>query len=166
MSYGGTLTDYEVDILRNIDDFGCYAVSVFDPDGEQLPFTYSVGLPISVGQPDVIISGQSTKLMHFMVNEICRQCREEELVLTNMGAIQGLIEGYDCIAREIPASNITSDYFNSAIWAHRHQFGRPMERAFQIVWPGVGQRMFPWDNGCDPAVIYNQLTLYEQEAPQ
>lgn len=155
------LTEYEIALLRNVENHGCQVTHVFDPAGEDESFSYSAGLPVSVGQPDVIVFGLPKDLMHSMINEVASQYRKG-LILSDGQIIEGLIEGYPCVARQVLGENIVADYFNSAMWVHQRELGRPMEAAFQIVWPGVEQRLFPWDEGCDEALIAAQLPLYSQ----
>lgn len=158
MTADPALTEYETMLLRNVENHDCQVTYVFDPAGEHESFSYSAGLPVSVGQPDVIVFGLPKDLMHFMINEVAAQYRKG-LVLTEGQIIEGLIAGYPCVARRVLNENL-ADYFNSAMWVHRRELGRPMETAFQIVWPGVEQRLFPWDDGCDEAVYAAQPPLY------
>lgn len=160
MNADPALTEYEARLLQNIENHGCQVTYVFDPTGEHKAFSYSAGLPISIGQPDVIVFGLSKELMHFMINEVAAQYRKG-LELFEGQIIEGLIEGYPCVARRVLSENI-EDYFSSAMWVHGRALGRPMDVAFQLVWPGVEQRLFPWEEGCDEAVIAAQPPLYTQ----
>lgn len=156
------LSAFEEKILSNVACHGCQVNFIFDPDGDDPSFSYSIGFPETVGQPEVIIFGLDRQVMHFMVNETLRICRMG-FVLEDGVRIGGLLEGFECVAREVAPHNLVPDYFNSAMWFHRYQTGRDLERAVQIVWPGAVDGLFPWDAGSAQTVIDAQPALYERE---
>ncbi|EIZ79776.1 hypothetical protein WSK_1666 [Novosphingobium sp. Rr 2-17] len=158
--FGDQLTDYERQILDNIERHGCHVTCVFDPDDNDVDFSYSAGFTYSLNQGEVIVFGLSRELMHSMVNEVMRQCRDESLVLSDGLSISGLIEGFDVIARIIPPQNIKREFFNSAMWHHLGRFGDGLSVAYQLVWPGAQQGLFPWEEGCHEDVIALQPPLY------
>ena len=149
--------EYEAKIISNVEKFGCHVTTVFDPEGVEPSFTYSIGFTRSIGQGEVIVFGLSSNLMGFMINETLRQCRDG-LRLAEGVRISGLLEDFDVVVRSIPQANITREHFNSALWFHRREFGTELEDAFQLVWPGAREGLFPWDDGssCDA-----QPALYE-----
>ncbi|HMI20176.1 MAG TPA: DUF4262 domain-containing protein [Sphingomonas sp.] len=156
-----SLTAYEQSILDNIERTGCHITMVFDPEGQDPNFAYSVGFPDTVGQPEVIVFGLSNDMMGFMVNETLRLCRDG-LRLADGTSIDGLLQGHLCVARKVAAENIDRDHFNSAMWYQRRRSGIEMSEAFQIVWPGARDGLFPWDAGCADSVREAQPPLYER----
>ncbi|MBA4763285.1 DUF4262 domain-containing protein [Sphingomonas sp.] len=154
------LNQFEEGVLSNIRESGCHITGVFDPDGEAPAFAYSVGFTETVGQSEVIVFGLDFQLMAATINETLDQCRKG-LVLTDGLRIAGLLEGFDCIVRLVPVGNIVADYFNSAMWFHRRRTGEELSQAFQIVWPGYHDGLFPWEPGADPETIASQRVLYE-----
>lgn len=154
------LTEFEQRIVANVEQYGCHVMHVFDPEGVEQAFSYSVGFPVSVSQPDVIAFSLPNKLMHSMINEVHRQCREG-LIMKDGLRVSGLIEGFDCELRSVLPERVVRDHFNSAMWFHRHRTGRPMTDAFQIVWPGAVDGLFPWEAGASQIVIEAQPALYE-----
>ncbi len=154
------LTVYETGLLQSIEDHDLQVIHVFDPHGVEVAFSYSAGLPISVGQPDVIIFGLPKDLMHFMINEVAKRCGDG-LTLSDGCVLDGLIEDYPCVVRQVSSENVVAEYFNSAMWVHQRAFGTPMEKAFQVVWPGKTRGLFPWDIGCNDAVMAAQPPLYQ-----
>ena len=153
------LNDYEAKIIDNVAESGCFINYVFDPDGIAPEFGYSVGFTTTVRQPEVIVFGLPSDLVCFMINETLDQCRGG-LRLENWGEINGLLEGHRCILRSVRPEAIEREFFNSAMWYHQREFGLPLGKAFQIVWPGTLNRLFPWDDGCSPDVIEAQRSLY------
>ncbi len=153
--------DYEREILANIEAFGCFIPYIFYPDGVKPSFAYSVGFTHSLDQGEVIIFGLSQDVMHFMINQIYRQCRDEGLILADNLKISGLLEGFDTVARIIPPGNIRREFFNSAMWHHFGRYGSNLVMAYQIVWPSALTGLFPWQEGCADNVIAMQPALYE-----
>lgn len=153
------LTEFEQRIVANVEQYGCHVMHVFDPEGIEEAFSYSIGFPVSVSQPEVIAFGLSSKLMHSMINELHRQCREGLLMADGL-RVSDLIEGYDCELRSVPPKRIVADHFGSGMWFHRHQIGQAMTEAFQIVWPGAVNGLFPWEAGASQDVINAQPALY------
>lgn len=151
----------EKDILAKIESCGCYIPLVFDPDGNDPSFAYSVGLPHSVGQGEVITFGLTHELLAFAINETMRQCRDEGLQLQEGLRIAGLLDGFDMIAKRVHASCIQRDYLNSAMWHHMGRYGEPLTEVYQLVWPSAATGLFPWDEGCHPDVIALQPALYQ-----
>ena len=152
-------SDFETKIIANVDQHGCSINVVIDPDGNDPAFAYSIGFPKSVSQPEVIVFGLSSDMMEYMINETRRQCADEGLALKDGAVVGGLLEGFDCILRAVPADRITVEHFNSAIWYRRAVMGEKMDRAFQIIWPGASDGLFPWDESADPFVIGLQSKL-------
>jgi hypothetical protein len=154
-----TISDYERRILESIDDYGWFCVGV---GGDKAPaFSYSVGFPRSIKCPEFIVFGQSHKLMHSMLGGIFRQIRDGVTEPSEGQRWSDLIEGYDCVSRWVHPSQIERGYFNSAIWYARHMGqDRDSVRAYQLFWPGVGDKVFPWENGCAQAVRDLQPLLY------
>lgn len=155
------LADYERKILANVERTGCHIPYVFGGDDEPdyIPFGYSVGFPSTVGQPEVIVFGFPGDLTAAVINGILRQCRDG-LKLTDWLEVNGLIEGHSCILREVGPDNITIEHFNSAIWYSRMIVEEPLDRAFQIVWPGARDGLFPWEDDCTQTVRDRQPALY------
>ena len=157
------LSEFEQRIVANVEQYGCHVMHVFDPDGVEEAFSYSIGFPVSVSQPEVIAFGLSSKLMHSMINELHRQCRDG-LRMENGLRVADLIEGYDCELRVVRPERIIADYFGSGMWFHRHRTGQAMTEAFQIVWPGAASGLFPWDEAASQDVVDAQPALYEDVA--
>lgn len=156
-----TRNEFERGIVENVREHGCQVNLIFDPDGEQPNFAYSIGFKETVGQPEVITFGLSKELMHSMINQTLRECRKG-LALTDGAIINGLLEGHQCVARTVHPSQVVEDYMNSALWYHKARTGKTLTDVVQIVWPGAADGLFPWDDGCDAGVIALQPALYEE----
>ena len=155
------LNEFEQKLLNNVEQHGCQVNWVFDDKGEEPDFAYSVGFRKTADQPEVIVFGLKRELMLSMINETLRQCRGKGLQITEGAVISDLIEGYDCIARRVHPSQIDEGYFNSSMWFHVREFGTELTEAFQLVWPGAVQGLYPWDEDCSEETIEMQPALYE-----
>ncbi|MBX9859920.1 MAG: DUF4262 domain-containing protein [Sphingomonas sp.] len=149
----------ELEIVENVRKHGCHINYVFDPDGVDPNFGYSIGFEATVDQPEVIIFGLPVKLTNYMINETLRQCRDG-LKLEDGTIVDGLLEGHRCVARTVPASRIAVEYFNSAMWHFWETRGEPLGRAVQIVWPSATSGLFPWEPECSELVRDSQPALY------
>lgn len=153
-------------ILSNVEEFGCHITCVspseedFDEDDdEEERFAYSIGFPLTVGQPEVIVFGFSAQLSAAVINGVLEQAREG-LVLDDWTEVHGLLEGHRCILREVEPECLVPYYFNSAMWFAREAMGTKLNRALQIVWPDAEWGLFPWERGCPEAVRELQTPLY------
>lgn len=153
------LDPHEQKVLDDIRDHGCQVMHIF-LEGDAPAFSFSIGFPTSVGQPEVIVFGLPRELMHSMVNEMRSQCASG-LKLSDGERVSGLLEGLDCILRGIDDPQAIADHFGWAVWYQRSQLGVEMTQAYQIVWPGAQQGLFPWEAGCHEDVIALQPALYE-----
>lgn len=154
------LTDHEQKIVDCVEKDGCFVTGVFDPDGRAPNFSYSAGFPQSLGQGDVIVFGLEHSLMHRMINTIWRAC-SNGLKLVDGGRLSGVLDDCEVAVCEIERDRIVPDFFNTAIWYHNRIFGTALTGAFQIVWPGAKQGLFPWEPDCNDYVISQQPALYQ-----
>jgi hypothetical protein len=151
---------HEQKCVDDIRAYGCHVLQV-SAEGEHPHFSYSVGFPVSVDQPEVIVFGLQQPLMHNMINEMQRQCAEG-LVMCDGQRVPDLIDGFDCILRYVTDKRAIEQHFGWAIWYHRSQRNIELCEAYQIVWPGKVQGLYPWEDGCDDFVIAQQPALYQQ----
>lgn len=151
--------DFERKIIDNVAAHGCHINFVFDPEGDEPSFAYSVGFEHTVGKPEVIVFGLPNEIIQPMINIILRLCKEG-LVMNDWTQVDGLLDGHRCFARNVIPEFIVPEYFNSAIWYHRSRTGEQLSRAVQIVWPGAVDGLFPWDEACDAGVRDWQPALW------
>ncbi len=157
------LSEFEQRIVANVKKHGCQVNHVFDPDQVTENFSYSIGFRKTVRQPEVIVFGLPKGLMHSMINEVLSQCFNGLNMADGM-VVSNLIEGFDCVVKNVLDSNITHEHFGSAIWFDKHVGGGGVIDAFQIVWPGANDGLFPWEEGAAEDVIHAQPALYELAA--
>jgi Domain of unknown function (DUF4262) len=153
------LADYERKLLSCIGEFGWQCTSVFDPDGEDPSFSYSVGFTSALGTPEFIIFGLNIELMHSMLSELFRQIKDGKSVVDG-DSWSGILEGFNCIARAVHPTNVIRENANSAIWYWRHTGHEGMPPLYQLFWPGKADGFFPWDPDCSDYVRSLQPCLY------
>jgi len=158
-------TQYERKIVSNVSQYGCHVTFVFDPEHNEPDFSYSTGFTKTLRQGEVIVFGLPEDVMHSMINETMAQCLEG-LTLDEGVPISGLLEGFDVVARAVCPEWIEREFFNSAMWFHRREFGSDLKAAYQLVWPSAVTGLFPWNEGCAQEVIDRQPALYQPVTTQ
>jgi hypothetical protein len=153
-------SEYERNILANVEEHGWFCTSVFDPDGDAPSFSYSVGFTKTLDSPEFIVFGLPAKLMHSMLWKVFRLIKAGKQPEDHQ-RWSDLLEGFDCISRVVHPTNIVRDYLNSAMWLWRTQLGHdePLQ-AFQLVWPSSETGLFPWDADCAQIVRDYQPPLW------
>ena len=158
-TYEDAKTDYERNIIQNIEEHGWACTCVFDPEEQNPSFAYSIGFTETLNVPEFIAFGLSTNLMQSMLWEVYRQIRDGKTPEDGL-TWNGLIANYECVSRKVHPSNIVRDYLNSAIWFWGETKEKGPLEAFQIVWPSNGPGLFPWDEDCSQIVRDAQPPLY------
>ncbi len=97
--------------------------------------------------------------MHSILWGVFEQIRDGKLP-ENDQCWTDLISGYDCISRAVHPTNVISDYLNSAMWFWGAPEKKEPLKAFQLVWPGYGSGLFPWEDDCPQIVRDTQPALY------
>lgn len=128
-------------------------------DSEHAEFAYSVGLWETVNTPELIVFGLPSQLMHNMIWDVVHQIKNGS-ILSEGSRWENLIEGYDCVARKVHESNFR-EHVGSAMWYHTHRKAKTKLEAFQLFWPGVIDRLYPWDKNSHQSVRDAQPLLYE-----
>jgi hypothetical protein len=154
--------EYERKVLANIEKHGWQATYVFDPDGNDPDFTYSIGFPKTLNCPDFIIFGLPQKLMHSMIWDVFSKIKAGKKPADGT-EWKGILEGdYVCVSRLVHPDNNGTNYFNSARWFYEHEGGDPSEMSYmQLFWPGAQNNLYPWDDGCGDYLIKAQPKLFE-----
>lgn len=123
--------------------------AVFDPEGKEPSFTYTVGLSRSV-LPELIVFGLPGRVAHQFLSHAREYMAEHGMppLDTDMDEFaEGLPTRFVLVPRE------KADEF---MFAALDRY--PDYTAIQIVWPDEHGR-FPWDAECDPAVKDAQPVL-------
>ncbi len=159
------LSRFERELIANVDKHGCHINGVFDPDGEDPSFAYSIGFTKTLekvglpGFPEVVVSGLPGDVCGPAINGLLAMCAAGQR-LDDGTRLEKFFGDYDAVVRKVHPSQISEDLFNSAIWFHRTQMERELVDIAMIVWPD-SNGVFPWDDACEQWVKDDQPALYE-----
>ncbi len=158
-----TLTEYEEDILNNVEKHGWHGTFVFDPKGSDPSFTYSTGFSKTLNAPEFIIFGLSNEIMHSMLWGVYGQIEKGAAPEDGM-AWQGLLGGdFICVSRKVLRKDAYETYVRSADWFWHYSGNDGHPGLYQIVWPGAQQGLLPWEKGCSQQTIDMQTPLWLKE---
>ena len=146
------MEDYERNILKNIEEYGCSVTSVFDPKENDPPFSYSIGIAKSSGAPEVIVVGLKPEMGHWLVNEYNDRVRKGERFAPGvlyLGFLEGFAVQFGPVSREH-----REEYMRSATWLH----GGPDFEAVQLIWPSTSG-VWPWEPAAGEWFSSNQPIL-------
>lgn len=135
---------HETKARADIEQYGLHVISV-RAEGEYLPFTYSIGIEKSLGQPELIVIGLPSSLGHSMINACYAQMRSGVPVTPGV-RVGDLLEGFECVIGAVSPEHYR-EYMGWALWLHEG----PNFRAYQIIWPTTSG-VFPWDPEADDEV--------------
>ena len=120
-------------------------------------FVYSVGFWETLNAPEFIMFGLDPALMHGLLWGVFRQIK------AGASATEGkrwsdLLDGYDCITLSVHPNRVL-EYFGFAQGYYRHRGQDGVVSGLQLVWPGKGHGLFPWQDGCSEDVRRMQPRL-------
>jgi hypothetical protein len=153
------LSDYEQKLIDAISEHGWQCTSVFDPNGNDPNFSYSIGFTSTLGAPEFIIFGLDIELMHAMLWEVFSQIKDGKTVVED-DCWSGVLGSFDCIAKEAHPTNIVRENANSAMWYWWQTGHEGKPPLYQLFWPGAVDGYFPWDPECSDYVRSLQPLLY------
>ena len=153
------LTATEHRILDGIAAHGWYSQHIFFPELEAPNFTYTIGFSETLNAPEFIIFGLHRDVMQDMLGEVFRQLKAGRK-LESEQRWQGLSDDFDCISRKASHPDLFTQYATLAdwFWKRKGQTGHPA--LVQLVWPGLLDGLYPWDEGCKQSVADAQTQLW------
>jgi hypothetical protein len=146
------LTENDKLVVRNIKQYGCHVVSVFDPNGRLPFFSYSIGIQDSSGAPDVIVIGPRPELGGFLVNEYNRRVQKGKRFKRGT-KYSGFLRGFSVYFE--PA--LREKYRRYTYGCARYYDGREYS-VVQLVWPST-TGVWPWNKSASKWLIRNQPML-------
>lgn len=124
-------------ILDLIDEYGRAVQGIFDPEGKEPPYHYTVG-NAEQGLPEVIVSGLCHDVGHYVVNRASREALEGTVTLVPGTVLTGYLGSdseYDAVVCAV------SDRHGASI--ARILYGSNVE-VVQLVYTDAAGR-YPWD---------------------
>jgi len=159
--FGEPMTERHAQVLELVMKHGYCAMLIANPDDEELGWAYSVGFWKSLEQGEVIVFGLTEEHRHIIIREVFERCQKHGLRLADGARIDGLLQGFDMIARKVHCSCTVPDHFRFAMWFSLFLRFEPLTEVYQLVWPSSTTGLFPWEPDCHPDVIALQPALYE-----
>jgi Domain of unknown function (DUF4262) len=127
-----------------------------DEPSDDPSFAYSTGGYESYGAPEIIVFGLSFDLMHSMINIFFDEWNKGTRFETGE-EYGGFLEGFPVVFSAC-AKRAADDYATSTDWYYE----RELFPLWQMIWPGSGCGLFPWDYDCPEDVIASQPDLTEE----
>jgi hypothetical protein len=146
------MNEYERNVLSNIEEHGCSVTSVFDPDENEPPFSYSIGITKSCGSPELIVFGLKSNISHWLINEYRRRVGAGEQFVPGVLYL-GFLDGFAVRFANVPVES-RDKYMRSTCWLYS---GTEFE-ALQLIWPGT-DGIWPWQPEANNWMKFNQPVL-------
>ena len=109
----------EREIIATVEQFGWLFRFVFDPDGVEPDFGYSVGFTKTLNAPEFIVFGLPKDLMHHMLSEVYEQVSAGRVPEDGM-RWDDVLEGFQCISRRALVKDLHTKYTTAADWFWRN----------------------------------------------
>ncbi len=135
---------HENHIGSSIEKYGCFVLSVADPDGAEPPFSYSIGITLDSGHPEAIVFGLSPRLGPWVINEYNRLIRAGKKFMPGV-TYEGFLQGFP-VYIESADPRKTQDFMFACNRLYG-EFGYPV---VQIVIPTTAG-VWPWEKGAGRA---------------
>jgi hypothetical protein len=123
--------------LDDIEAYGCHVIYVLE-EGDNPPFSYSVGVQKTSGAPEVIAIGLKQPISHSIVNEYNRRVRSGER-FTSGARYDRFLVGFSVQFEPVAAEHFDA-YLGWDVWLYE---GRDFE-VLQLIYPTV-DGVWPWE---------------------
>ena len=131
------MDEHEQQALADIDEFGCHVLHVLE-EGDEPPFSYSIGIQKTSGAPEVVVIGLKEPIAHFVVNEYNRRVRTGERFEPGT-KYDGFLEGFP-VQVVVVAQKHFREYFGWNRWLYRGDGFKVL----QLIYPTT-EGIWPWD---------------------
>lgn len=139
-------------VAKDIREYGCHVISVFDPDERRPTFSYSIGIQETAGAPELIVFGLRPALGHSLVNAYGRKVRAGERFARGT-RYAGFLDGFEVYLEPVRPTR-AAEYL---LGCERHYAGRPYA-AVQLVYPST-RGAWPWRKSASPGFVASQPML-------
>lgn len=127
----------EEKILHNVEEYGWQVCHIFDADGNEPYFSYTLGLYETFGHPELIVIGQKRELCQTILNNLGEHIKDGDKFVAGQ-ACENILEGYVCHLVEVAKIHF-DEYVGQAI----DFYGGSNFPLLQVVWPAVETRNYP-----------------------
>jgi hypothetical protein len=129
----------DANTIAKIEEYGCFVLTIGNPAGRELHYTYTIGIYDTCGKPDLITAGLDHKVAHSCLNEAAKRLRSG--VDLTKGRYADLIGNVDCEFRPVDPKRVAR-LMNWATW----YYGGTEYPVLQVIYPDLKNR-FPEDEG-------------------
>lgn len=145
----------EQKLLDDVEKYDWHVMKVLETP-ETPGWAYSVGLYRSFGHPEILVFGQDSDLMHFMINTIGERVRTGKSFAVDE-RYDELIDAYQCTLKPVRFKWYPA-FMGFASWFYEGD-DYPV---LQCFWPDFENR-YPWDPKFDPQLMSAQPLLFHEE---
>ena len=132
--------EYEAKAIADINQHGVHILNVFDPEGEDSKFNYSVGLWHSYKHPEILIYGLDAGISTQLINDIAEKCRNGDPMPANGMVSSDYVQSFHVQFVEVPKSEY-KEHFGWARWLYQgNEFP-----VLQMVFPDKDGN-WPWSD--------------------
>jgi hypothetical protein len=143
------LTALDQKVIDAVRDVGWFCLSV--GGDEHTPcFSYTIGLWESYGTPELIIFGLPPNVVRGMFHNAIEEIRGGKVEF-DRARWNTLLDGYSCESRPFHLAH-HEGHLNFANWYRGYRGEEGPVEAYQIFWPGVHDRLLPWEDGSHESV--------------
>ena len=144
--------EQERETVEDIRKFGTHIKHVFDAEGKDPEFSYTVGLWHTHHHPEVIIVGLKQSLRHILLNNLNIEIGKGRVFTDGLSA-KDVLDGYTCYFQELP-KELYREYLGWDAWFYDH-WDFP---AVQMLWPNI-HGVYPWDSNASKEMQWQQPVL-------
>jgi hypothetical protein len=142
-------------VIDDVERYGLHITNIL-AEGELPPFSFTIGLYKTWRHPEVLIYGLKHESAQDILNGVADELRRGRAFSAGE-EYEGLLEGYRCTFKPIPASQI-AEHLGVASWFYEHE---PFP-ASQLIYPDRSHR-WPWDPGTTETFRRQQLVLADTQ---
>ncbi len=144
--------DSEKKTIDDVRRHGVHILHIFDPEGADPQFSYTVGLWHTHGHPEVLIFGLKQDLCHAVLNWINGRIGEGRSFRGEDSSLD-VLEGFRTYFEQIPQDRFR-EYLGFDIWF----YGGMHFEAVQMIWPNTSG-CFPWESQASDQLRWTQPIL-------
>lgn len=128
----------EKKLINDIKEYGWHVLNVFDKNGTEPEFAYSIGLYKTFQHPEIIIIGLRQELAHILINNIGEKIRAGGKYQPGL-FYSDILDDYECFMLNVSKESY-SEYVGYGIWYYDgDQF--PL---LQCIYPTL-EGAYPWE---------------------
>ncbi len=150
-------------MLADIERVGWTAIGVFDPEGDEPPFTYTIGLGVSYNHPELITFGLPPEVAHGVIATAIEQIKAGVDFTTQLDTDVSNIISDDFTCRFLSMSESQAQEFMlQAINFYQMIEASDRFASLQLVWPDENNQ-YPWQDECNPGIAMAQPLVGARE---